>query len=54
MYRKASVLTSGVALLKHELHPFVNSGEIHEGSYLLIDGYHLAQLPRQSGNDFVW
>jgi hypothetical protein len=43
-----------IALLRHELHPFISSGKVREGSFLEIKDYHLMSAPRRTGHGVVW
>ena len=42
-----------LAILRHEIHPFVTVGEIREGSYVHVTKYELAQAKRTNGNGMV-
>ena len=42
------------ALTRRELHPFINAGEIQEGSFVSATKYHLASGEKVGGNGSVW
>ena len=43
-----------LAVTRRELHPFITSSEVQEGSLVLLTKYHLASGKKVQGNGNVW